>query len=82
MTGLQEQMSSMKCEVSDEQKATNEWLVKRIKLDKVPTFRKKSSEEQFHFNEKVREKLATACGNQHHAIINLRREGQGGAKGR
>ena len=34
--------------------------MKRIKLDKGPTFKKKSNEKQFHFNEEVREKLATA----------------------
>ena len=60
MTGLQKQMSSMKRELSDEREASNEHLVKRIKLDKGPTFKKKSNEKQFHFNEEVREKLATA----------------------
>ena len=60
MTGLQEQMSSMKRELSDEREAANERLVKRIKLDKGPTFKKKSNEKQYHFNEEVREKMATA----------------------
>ena len=50
----------MKRELSDEREASNERLVKRIKLDKGPTFKKKSNEKQFHFNEEVREKLATA----------------------
>ena len=60
MTGQQGQMSSMKHELSDQREAANERLVKRIKLDKGPTFKKKSNEKQFHFNEEVREKLATA----------------------
>ena len=35
-------------------------MVKKVKLDKGPTF-KKSNKKQFHFNnEEVREKLATA----------------------
>ena len=59
MAGLQEQMSSMKRELSDEREAANKQLVKRIKLDKGPTF-KKSNEKQYHFNEEVLEKLATA----------------------
>ena len=59
MTGQQGQMSSMKHELSDQREAANERLVKRIKLDKGPTFKKKSNEKQFHFNEEVREKLAT-----------------------
>ena len=60
MTGQQGQMSSMKHELSDQREAANERLVKRIKLDKGPTFKKKSNEKQFHFNEEVWEKLATA----------------------
>ena len=59
VTGLQKQMSSMKCESLDEKAASNECLVKRIKVDKSPTF-KNSNEKQFHFNEEVREKLANA----------------------
>ena len=59
MTGLQEQMTSMMRELSDEQEAANERLVKRINLDKGPTF-KKSNKKQNHFNEEVREKMATA----------------------
>ena len=60
MSGLQKQMSSMKRELSDEREASNERLVKRIKLDKAPVFKKKSNEKQFHFNEEVREKLSAA----------------------
>ena len=53
-------MSSMKCDLSEEREPSNERLVKRIKLEKGPTFKKKSNEKQFHFNEEVQEKLATA----------------------
>ena len=61
MTGLQDQMSSMKRELSEEREASNERLVKRIKLDKAPVFKKKSrNEKQFQFNEEVREKLSIA----------------------
>ena len=60
MTGLQDQMSSMKRELSEEREVSNERLVKRIKLDKAPVFKKKSNEKQFQFNEEVREKLSVA----------------------
>ena len=42
MSGLLKQMSSMKCELSDKREASNERLVKRIKLGKAPVFKKKS----------------------------------------
>ena len=60
MTGLQDQMSSMKRELLEEREASNERLVKRIKLDKAPVFKKTSNEKQFQFNEEVREKLSVA----------------------
>ena len=43
--------------MSDEREAADERLVKRIKLDSRPTFRKRGHEKQYMFNEQVREKF-------------------------
>ncbi len=53
-------MSSLKQVLSDEQEAANQRLAKRLKLDKVPTFKKKANEKQFVFNEDVGGKLEEA----------------------
>ena len=46
IVGIQDQMQSMKRELAEEREATNERLVKRIRLEKAPTF-KKGHEKQF-----------------------------------
>ncbi len=55
-----EKVSGLKRELSDEQEAANQRLAKRLKLDKVPTFKKKAYEKQFVFNEDVGGKLEEA----------------------
>ena len=60
MVGIQGQMQSMKRDMAEERDAANEWLVKCIRLEKAPSFKKKGHEKQFHFNEEVREKIVTA----------------------
>ena len=60
MEGIQQQMRSMK-KLCDDRDAANERLVKRIKLDKGPIFKRKSNEKQFHFNEQVLEKVSIAA---------------------
>ena len=39
MIGIQDQMQSMKRELADERDAVNERLVKRIRLEKAPSFK-------------------------------------------
>lgn len=58
IVGIQDQMQSMKREL--EREAANERLVKCIRLEKAPSFKKKGHEKQFRFNEEVREKIAIA----------------------
>ena len=50
----------MKRELVEDREAANERLVKRIRLEKAPSFKKKGHEKQFRFNEEVREKIAAA----------------------
>ncbi len=57
---VEEKVSGLKRELSDEQEAANQRLAKKLKLDKKPTFRKKAHEKQFLFNEEVGGKLEEA----------------------
>ena len=57
IVGIQDQMQSMKIELAKEREAANEWLVKCIRLEKAPSF-KKGHENQFRFNKEVCEKIA------------------------
>ena len=59
---MDEWISSMKRELAEERELADERLVKRMKLEKTPTFRKKSQEKQFHLNEDVKSKFKTVKG--------------------
>ena len=54
---MDERMTSMKRELTQEREQADERLVKRMKIEKTPTFKRKSHEVQFTFNEEVRSKL-------------------------
>ena len=54
---IDQKLSTMKRELKEERESANERLVKKIRLDNKPTFRKKSHKKQFLFNEQVRDKL-------------------------
>ena len=41
IAGIQDQMQSMKRELAEDREAANERLVKRIRLEKAPSFKKK-----------------------------------------
>ena len=58
MVGIQEQIQSMKRELTKEREATNEQLVKCIRLEIALSFMKKGHEKQFWFNT---EKSAKHC---------------------
>ena len=58
--GLKEELSAMKRELSAEREAADEKLVKKLKLEKAPVFRKKGHEKQYIHNEEVRMKLSDA----------------------
>ena len=57
---MDERMSTMKRELTEERERADERLVKRMKLEKMPTFKKKSHEVQYRFNEEVRSKFEAA----------------------
>ena len=50
-------LSDMRREMRDEREAADERLVKKIRLDSRPTFRKRGHEQQFLFNEQIRERF-------------------------
>ena len=57
MEGVQDQIQTMKRELSTEREAANESLTKRIR---GLVFKKKQYEEQYCFNKEVREKISSA----------------------
>ena len=46
-------MVAMKRELSAEREVADDKLLKRIKLDKAPVFKKKGNEKQYRHNEEV-----------------------------
>ena len=58
--GLRDEMSALKRELAVEREAADEKLVKKLKLEKAPVFRKKGHEKQYRHNEEVRLKLTDA----------------------
>ena len=57
ITSLKSEMADMKKDMAQERQAADERLIKRIKLDPTPTFKKKGNEKQWKFNSQVEEKL-------------------------
>ena len=53
-TQMNDRISSMKRELAQEREQADERLVKRMKLEKAPTFKRKSHEVQYTFNEEVK----------------------------
>ena len=54
--GMRDKISSLKWELASDREAADERLVKKLKLEKPPTF-KKTHEKQFLFNEEVAAKF-------------------------
>ncbi len=48
-----DKMGQLKRELTQEQEEANDRLAKRMRLEQPPTFRKKTHEKQFRFNEEV-----------------------------
>ena len=57
---LQDEMQSLKRELSQEREVADDRLVKRIRLEKGPTFKKKSHEKQFEFNATITDEMEDA----------------------
>ena len=59
---LRDEMQSLKRELSQERETAEDRLVKRMRMEKGPSFKKKSHEKQFQFNSTVMDKMeATAA---------------------
>ena len=56
--GIKDEMVTLKRDLSNEREAADDKLLKKIKLEKAPTFKKKGHERQYRHNEEVRLKLA------------------------
>ena len=50
-------LSNIKRELTEERESADDRLVKKLRLDGKTTFKKKSHEKQYYFNEQVRDKL-------------------------
>ena len=50
-------LSAIKRDLTSERESADDRLVKKLRLDSKPSFRKKGNEKQFVFNEQVRDKL-------------------------
>ena len=57
VTALKEEFSTIKRAVTEDRESAEERLVKRIRLDPQPSYRKKSHEKQIIFNSAVEDKL-------------------------
>ena len=57
---MRDEMQSLKRELVEEKEASEERIVKRARLEKGPTFKKKAHEKQFEFNQSVMDKLDDA----------------------
>ena len=58
--GMREEISALKRELSQDREAADERLLKKMKLEKAPTFRKKTHEKQFQFNKELACKMDAA----------------------
>ena len=58
--GMREEMSSLKRELAGDREAADERLLKKMRLEKLPIFKKKTHEKQFKFNEEVSCKIDSA----------------------
>ena len=56
---MREEMTEMKKEMIQERQAADERLVKKLKLDPTPVFKKKGHKKQFRFNSSVDDKLGS-----------------------
>ena len=61
ISDVQGQLSSMKTEMSRDQREADDRLVKRMKLQHTTVFAKKGNERQYRFNEDVKDKFQAAA---------------------
>ena len=58
--GVRDEVASLKRELASDREAADERLIKKLKLEKPPSFKKETHEKQYHFNEGVSSKLEAA----------------------
>ena len=58
--GMRDEVASLKRELVSDREAADERLLKKLKLEKAPSFKKKTHEKQYLFNEEVSSKLKAA----------------------
>jgi len=58
--GMREELSSLKRELTSDRQAADDRLLKKLKLEKVPAFKKKVHEKQFVFNKEMSLKVEEA----------------------
>ena len=58
--GMREELSSLKRELTSDRQAADDRLLKELKLEKVPAFKKKVHEKQFVFNKEMSLKVEEA----------------------
>ena len=59
-TNVDAKLSQMKRELMEERESADDRLVKKMRLEKRPVFKKISHEKQFDFNEQLRDKVESA----------------------
>ena len=59
-TNVDAKLPQMKRELMEERESADDRLVKKMRLEKRPVFKKISHEKQFDFNEQVRDKVESA----------------------
>ena len=55
--GVHDEVASLKCKLASNREAADEHLIKKLKLKKSPSFKKKTHKKQYHFNKEVSSKL-------------------------
>ena len=57
---MRDEVASLKRELASDREASDERLLKKLKLEKAPSFKKKTHEKQYLFNEAVSSKMEAA----------------------
>ena len=58
--GMRDEVASLKRELASDREASDERLLKKLKLEKAPSFKKNTHEKQYLFNEEVSSKMEAA----------------------
>ena len=59
--GIRDEVASLKRELANDREAADERLLKKLKLEMAPSFKKKRHKKQYHFNEEVSSKMEAAA---------------------